>query len=130
MLCTPGSRRRSPGGQISPLTPDQRPLTEMYETGGNSARDCENWVTMARKAVIPIVMRSAMDEGPNQKVVNVIRTIIRLGVKTEANLFAILRLMWKSMTRTEKFSAHKWTKDEGECLVTGANNRRSHQKSH
>ena len=54
---------------------------------------------------MPIVTRSAIDEGPNQKVVNVIRTIMRLGVKTEANLFAIFRFMWMSMTRTEKFSA-------------------------
>lgn len=51
---------------------------------------------------MPIVTRSAIDEGPNQKVVNVIRTIIRVGTKTEAILFAILRFILSSITRSEK----------------------------
>lgn len=52
----------------------------MYETGGSSARDCENCVTIARKAVMPMETRSEIEAGPNQKVVNVIRTIMKLGV--------------------------------------------------
>lgn len=45
-------------------------------------------MTTAKNAVIPIVTRSDMDEGPSQKVVKVIRTISREGVNTPASLFA------------------------------------------
>lgn len=76
-------------------------LTETYEMGGRSdraeAKDC----MMAKKAVIPMVTRSDIDPGPNQYVVNVIKTIKSDGVKTPASLFAIL-LFSDTLTVTDE----------------------------
>ena len=55
-------------------------------------------MTIAKKAVIPMATRSEIESGPSQKLVKVIKTIMREGVKTPANLLAMFLFMLTLIT--------------------------------